>query len=162
MVRPLGAADRDAYVAALDGLSAHSRYLRFAAPKPRFTRREIDYLTDVDGVNHVALVAMGAPGCQGIAVARYVRTDDGAAEVAVAVVDAWQGRGVGGTLTTLLLDHAREAGVHALDAHVLTENHASLALLHRFGFRPTGSDGLQRSYRLRLDAAHDGLGVVAA
>lgn len=154
LVRPLTAADRDGYVAALENLSAHSRYLRFAAPKPRFTRREIDYLTDVDGVDHVALVATAAPGCSGVAVARYVRTGDGAAEVAIAVVDAWQGRGLGSALCGLLIEHARDAGLVALDATVLGENVASRALLARFGFVPAGADGGQLGHRLALAAAH--------
>ncbi len=152
LVRPLTAADRDGYVAALDRLSAHSRYLRFAAPKPRFTRREIDYLTAVDGVQHVALVGMATVDCRGIAVARYVQTGGGAAEAAVAVVDEWQGRGVGSSLVTVLLEHARSAGLTSIDAHVLSENHASLALLRRFGFHSTGHAGSERSYRLALDA----------
>ena len=41
----------------LHNLSETSVQRRFLSPKPRFSRAELRYLTEVDGRNHVALVA---------------------------------------------------------------------------------------------------------
>lgn len=150
LIRPLHASDREAYSESLAAMSSHSRYLRFAAPKPRFSAREIDFLTHPDGVRHVALVAVDPATRDGVGVARYVRRDDGTADVAVGVVDAWQHHGVGIALLERLVAHARAAGVTALTATALAENAASAAMLARTGFRTTALEGITNEYRLDL------------
>ncbi|UQE03000.1 GNAT family N-acetyltransferase [Bradyrhizobium japonicum] len=58
------------------------------------------------------------------------------AEAAFVVIDAWQGRGVGGLLTRHLIAIAREAGLTELTAEVLPENAAMLRVFDKFGFKP--------------------------
>src|SRR3954465_14513091 len=79
--------------AVFDGLSDHSRYLRFHAPMPRLTKAFRDRLVDIDGIRPAAVVAtvVGQP----IGLARLVETGQRRAEMAVAVVDRWHRRGVG-------------------------------------------------------------------
>ena len=60
---------------------------------------------------------------------RYVTV----AEVAVAVVDDWQGMGVGGRLTAALAARAREEGITSFTALVLADNELILKLLGDLG-----------------------------
>src|SRR5688500_3420529 len=104
--RPLAPGDRAAFVAAFERLSPDSRYRRFGTPKPRLTEAEIRCLVEVDHHDHEAIVgfecASGAP----VGVARFVRLGDrpDTAEVAVTVMDGWQGLGIG----TRLVRHVAE------------------------------------------------------
>ncbi len=150
LVRPLRASDRGAYASSMRGMSARSRYLRFASPKPRLSDRELDFLTGADGDHHLALVAIAAEPARGVAVARYVRGDARSAEVAIGVTDAWQGRGLGRLLLSRLLEQARAHGVTVLTATTLAENVASERLLHAAGFRLARRDGTTNDYRLEL------------
>src|SRR5918912_3820886 len=86
--------DKDALVAGLGRLSERSVYQRFLAPKPRLTTSELRYLTEVDFVDHYALVAVLTRSPDVIVgVGRWVRSSDDpqAAEVAIVVADDLQG-----------------------------------------------------------------------
>src|SRR4051794_37135717 len=102
--------DKDGLVAGLGRLSERSVYQRFLAPKPRLTRSELRYLTEVDFVDHYALVAVLAQSPDVIVgVGRWVRDadDPSAAEVAIVVADDVQERGVGTRLGGALAAAAR-------------------------------------------------------
>jgi hypothetical protein len=77
LIRPIAPEDKACLADGLRRLSAETIRRRFLAAKPRFSSSELRYLTEVDGVNHIALVAMDAdaPG-QLIGVARCVRLPD--------------------------------------------------------------------------------------
>jgi RimJ/RimL family protein N-acetyltransferase len=111
------------------GMSANSRYLRFHTPISELTPRLRHALLDVDGFDHLALVAEAEPG-GAVGIARILRNrrrrDEG--EIAVAVVDAWHRRGVGRHLVTAVTEHARRHGVRRITARVLPENTAALNL----------------------------------
>lgn len=147
-VRPIRPSDRDALAVGLTRLSPASVRARFLGPKDHFSQRELDYLTQVDGHDHVALVAEAAdaPG-RFIAVGRYVRVAPGSdtAEVAITVADAWQGKGLGRLMGTLLAQAAGEHGVRQFTATMLADNAAS----HR----------LFASMTDRLQTHHQGSGV---
>src|SRR5262249_4516593 len=78
-------------------LSPESRRLRFLRRKDALTPAELRYFTDVDHHDHEALGALDHTGGRGVGIARYVRDsgDPHSAEIAVTVVDDWQGRGLG-------------------------------------------------------------------
>lgn len=123
-------------------MSPHSRYLRFHAPLPGLTGAMRRALLDVDGHDHIAVVAEvdGDP----VGIARMIRDADAPAEaeVAIAVVDAWHRRGVGRQLVDALARRARHAGVVRLHANVLAGNAAALGLLRSaFGLCLTRRDG---------------------
>ncbi len=85
----------------------------------------------VDGFSAVVAVQRGPDGeLEGLGVARFIRDPDdpGVAEPAIAVVDAWQGRGVGRVLTDRLVDAARERGIRELRCTVLPFIQAMLAI----------------------------------
>lgn len=67
--------------------------------------------------------------------ARFVRSPDDptVAEVAVAVVDEWQGRGLATMLLHELASRAREEGIERFSASVLAENDPVMKLFREFG-----------------------------
>jgi L-amino acid N-acyltransferase YncA len=132
-VRPLTAGDGVTLDAVFDGLSERSRYLRFHGPVPRLTARVRASLLDIDGHRHVAVVAeaWSAGAWAPVGIARAIRTGPGVAELAVEVVDDWQGQGVGRLLLEDLRERAAALGYRELHAEVLLSNAGVLALLHR-------------------------------
>jgi len=108
-------------------LSLQSVQRRFLTPKRSFSRAELRYLTEVDGRDHVALVAENPcadPSRRLIAVARFVRNnaEPDTAEIAVTVGDSWQGRGLGSVLGTHLAHLARNRGIWTFTATMASEN----------------------------------------
>lgn len=92
-----------------------------------------------------------------IGVARFVRDEPGSrsAEVAVAVVDDWQGKGLGTLLLNRLSDRAREEGVELFTATVLSDNRAIIDLLEGLGettVRTAGNGQLEIEIELEGDA----------
>ena len=138
LIRKIRPADRHFLALGLRNLSAVSVRRRFLSPKPRFTRRELRYLTEVDGHDHVALVveAPRQPVRQLIAVARFVRlpTDPATAEAAILVTDHWQGRGVGSLLARELAARARGLGIKRFTATMDSDNLAALRLMEKLAY----------------------------
>ena len=141
-LRRLSASDQEAVTDGFSRLSARSRYQRFAAPKPTFTRADLDRLIDVDPPRSDALGAFACGGNQLVGFAHYAGGDQARGpELGVAVVDGWQGKGVGTELARTIIGHARAAGHAQLHAHVLAENRGALRLMQRLGFRSVGREG---------------------
>jgi ribosomal protein S18 acetylase RimI-like enzyme len=74
---------------------------------------------------------------------RYIMIQPGQAEMAFTVIDAYQGKGIGGILMRHLVAIARDGGLKELIAEVLPENAPMLKLFSRFGFRTVASKDLQ-------------------
>jgi RimJ/RimL family protein N-acetyltransferase len=129
--------DRAGMLEAVQRTSARSLYRRFFTVKRRFSEREVEFFVNVDFLKHVALVAVvPEDGRQTIVGGgRYVVVQPGKAEVAFAIVDQYQGQGVG----TLLMHHlariARDAGIKDLVAEVLPENIPMLKVFEKCGYR---------------------------
>jgi GNAT superfamily N-acetyltransferase len=134
LLRPIAPSDKDALVAGLGRLSERSVYQRFLSPKPRLTSSELRYLTEVDMVDHYALVAVlaEAPDVM-VGVGRWVRSvDDPAdAEIAIVIADDLQGRGVGTRLGDALAEAARERGIERFTASMLPTNAAAHRLFEK-------------------------------
>ena len=69
-----------------------------------------------------------------IGVARYVR-ENGDAEFAIVVADAWQGRGIGRRLLAKLIAVARRRGLQRLYGDILRINQPMLQLVQKLGFK---------------------------
>ena len=80
----------------------------------------------------------------GVGVARYIRdrNDPTRAELAVAVVDDWQRRGVGTRLAPPLATRARQEGIATFTAEVLADNRLMLNLTEELGDIRTVNRGL--------------------
>jgi RimJ/RimL family protein N-acetyltransferase len=122
--------------AAVGLTGAESLFRRFFATKRGFSEREIAFFLNVDFTNHVALVAVVEEGERPVIVGggRYIVVQPGKAEVAFAVVDQYQGRGIGATLMHHLATIARSSGLRELVAQVLPDNTAMLKVFEKSGF----------------------------
>jgi RimJ/RimL family protein N-acetyltransferase len=116
-------------------LSPQSRRLRFLGVKTTLSAAELRYFTEVDHQDHEAIGALSAADGRGVGIARYVRDADDpqAAEIAVTVVDDWQGRGLGTELLSRLSDRARQADIHRFTALAAAENVAVAGLARKLG-----------------------------
>jgi RimJ/RimL family protein N-acetyltransferase len=130
VLRPLDRGDRASLLEIFAGLGARSRQQRFLSPKTRLTEAELRHLTAVDHHDHVAVLAVSTEERRPVGVARFIR--DGkrpdSADAAVAVVDAWQGRGVGTLLTNALARRAVQVGVRRFTLVMASENQAARRL----------------------------------
>src|SRR3954464_11486335 len=118
-------------------LSERSRLRRFLGPKPRLTASDLRYLTEVDGVNHYAVVALLDGHIVGVA--RWVRlaAEPETAEAAVVVGDPLQGKGLGKALARNLADAARARGVRRITASIMSDNPPAEALMRVIADRLT-------------------------
>jgi acetyltransferase len=161
--RPIRADDKDALLAFFARLSPESRRRRFLAPKPSLTSRDLVFLTEVDGREHVALVALDRDGAI-VGVGRYAtwRTRPRHADMAFAVADDWHGRGLATVLGERLLEQARRTGLVGLTGSTLADNVPARALLRRLGFRHVSVSAGVADYELALTApAAAGLSAAA-
>ncbi len=136
-IREIRADDKDLLAAGYERLSEQSRLRRFLGPKPRLTKSDLRYLTEVDGVNHYAVVVL--VGGEIVGVARWVRLHDDpeTAEAAIVVGDPFQGKGLGKLLARELADAARERGVRRIRASILSDNPPAHALMEVIAERLT-------------------------
>jgi len=181
IIRPGVRSDRELLVKAFDRLSPESRYRRFFAPVKTMSGPLLDYLTSIDHVDHFAWAALSAepglcsaapaalvgrtapipPGGEsaGVGVSRYIRLPDdpAGAEMAVTVVDDWQGKGLGRILLDALVLEALENGITRFEGDVLVENRPMQQLLREAGarFRPEGNGVLR--FSIDLPARDDAL-----
>jgi GNAT superfamily N-acetyltransferase len=116
-------------------LSDDGRYRRFLAATPELTDDMVRYLTEVDHHDHEAILATEESIGEGVAVARYVRdpAHPDSAEVAVTVIDEWQGRGLGTLLLEVLGGRARAEGITRFTAMMLASNQQMMEVLEGLG-----------------------------
>lgn len=130
-------------------LSPHSRYLRFFSGMREAPQRVIDALVTVDGHDHLAWGAIRTdlPEQPALGVVHAFRDKDepATAEYSVAVIDAYQGRGLASLLTAVLLLDCRSEGLEHLTVHILPENGPAITLARSLGARYLDlADGVMR------------------
>ena len=143
VVRPIGPDDKRRLSDAFERSSPESRYRRFLSPTNKLQSSQLRYLTEIDHHRHEGIQAVDPHTDDGVGVARFVRSpeDPSLAEVAVAVDDEWQGRGLGTVLLHDLAARAREEGIKRFSASVLAENKPMIGAFHKLGeVRVTGRD----------------------
>lgn len=140
LIRPLNPGDAEAERAFILALSPQARRYRFQeqidTPSPEMIAR----LVDVDHVNDEAFVALADGDENGaiVGVSRYaVGNDPLDCEIAVTVLDAWQGQGLGTALMRRLIASARERGLRRMVSLDFAENHEMTHLAHHLGFETT-------------------------
>jgi GNAT superfamily N-acetyltransferase len=156
-VRPTDAAElRRGFLS----LSPESRYRRFLAQTTTLSDRDLRYLTEVDGHDHVAIVAAGfAPDMKteiGYGLARFVRVkgEPDVAEAAITVVDPMQKKGLGRLLALTLAQAARERGVHHFRGEVLSSNLPMRQMLEELGARVRSESADSIAIDIALDDPH--------
>ncbi len=134
-VRPIVPEDTEGIHRFHAGQSQESIYLRFFAPIPRLSDRDVHRFTHVDYDARVALVVLVRDEIAGIG--RYDRLDGdeaSTAEVAFNVSDAHRGRGIGSVLLEHLADIGRERGVRRFVADVLPRNRRMIGVFRDAGY----------------------------
>jgi ribosomal protein S18 acetylase RimI-like enzyme len=130
-IRPLRNGDTRTVAALFERLGERSRERRFCGAKPRLSDLELTTLARVDHEHHVLVGYLdGDP--EPVGIARLVRTG-ASAEVAFAIADTHQSRGIGSILAAELAADARAAGITELVATVCGDNPRVIALLERLG-----------------------------
>jgi GNAT superfamily N-acetyltransferase len=148
LVRPIAGEDKPLLAAGIRRLSPETAFRRFLSPKVSFTAAELRYLTEVDGHDHIALVAVQAEDPSNlIAVARCVRTRPDTAEMAIVVGDPWQGLGLGGVLTQELSRRAREEGIRRMSGSMLAYNRPAFRLMRKSFALPFEHDQFEGGVR---------------
>lgn len=152
-IRPIRAEDAAMEQDFVQHLSADSRYKRFMSTLKELPPGKLKYLTEIDYVRHLALVAIiEQEGRQvEIGVARYVAGPSGDdCEFAIAIDDAWQGSGVAGILMLSLIDAARARGMRKMEAFILASNDKMIKFARQLGFevrRDADDPGMMHAMR---------------
>jgi GNAT superfamily N-acetyltransferase len=141
-IRAVRPDDGERLVKAFRGLDRGSVYLRFFSYKKELEDEELRRVTECDGVSEAVLVATVGSGDREIIVGlgEYVRSG-AAADIAFAVEEDFQGRGIASRLLQQLVDIARANGIVRFEADVLAENTPMLAVLRNSGLRMRTSHG---------------------
>lgn len=153
-VRPLEPGDRETVAEVFAGLGERSLRLRFHGPKPEVSEDELALIAAVDRRDRDALVVFSESSSRPLALGELVRAPDEphAAEVAFAVVDDWQGRGLGRILGDRLARRARCLDVERVRAYVVASNEAAVAVVRRIGrLVRSGIDGGSYELEVELD-----------
>ena len=132
-IRQVSAADGDALLAFLEGMSAESRRLRFFTAGADL-HAAARWAADAERRDGLGLVATTGDPPVIVAHAACERIDADRAEVAFEVADSLRGRGLGTILMAHLADAARDRGISGFFAEVLPENRRMLEVFRESGF----------------------------
>lgn len=160
-LRPIQPDDAEALQAFHLAQSPESVYLRFFAPMPRLSERDLARFTQVDHVDRVAIVAL--VGERIVGVGRFDRTGPRVAEVAFNISDHHQGRGLGSVLLEHLAAAALERGIQRFEAEVLPQNRKMVGVFRDAGYEVSNhyDDGVI-SLSFDIDPTERSMAVMAA
>ncbi|HET9782163.1 MAG TPA: GNAT family N-acetyltransferase [Candidatus Dormibacteraeota bacterium] len=132
-VRPIRPEDEAALAHFFENLSLESRVFRFFAAVANVDS-SVRRMVDIDYSSSYGILAFGGADGRIVGHAMYVAIDTLKAELALAVADEYQGRGLGTILLGQLAEAASAAGFEVLEAVVRPENHRMLEVLRDSGF----------------------------
>lgn len=144
LVRPLRADDRMREMSFIRDLSRASRRMRFLAEVGEPSQALLDSLMDVDGVSRLAYIALVHEDgvLREVGVGRFhADLVGGGGEVAIAVADAWQARGLEQALMRHLLDRVRTLGYGFVYAIEFADNQTMRALARDLNFTSLTDEG---------------------
>ena len=133
LIRPIEPEDKPLLSLGLRTLSPETAMRRFLTLKTSFSAAELRYLTEVDQVDHIALMAVDARFGGPIGVARCVRVAPDTAELAIVIGDPWQRMGLGRTLIGELADRAAAHGIERFSGTMMATNRGAVRLMRGFG-----------------------------
>lgn len=134
LLRPVLPGDSERSNSPAVEFSSETLYRRFMSPRAP-SPSLMNYLFQVDYVDHFVWVLVDGPDGPVVADVRFVRDaeDPAVAEIAFIVADDYQGRGIGSFLMDAVTIAARVGGVQRFTARMLAGNHAMRSILERFG-----------------------------
>jgi GNAT superfamily N-acetyltransferase len=131
LIRLVLPSDAPALAESIASADADTIRRRFLGGRPQVTPELLEYLTTVDYTSRFALVAVEPASQRGVAIARYEPAgQDGAADVAIAVIPGWRGAGLAGELLHVLAQAASERGIHTFTGMYLADNSPVAALIN--------------------------------
>lgn len=136
-LRPVRASDERLFQDFLYHLSEVSVFLRFFQQRKAFPHSLAQQMVAVDYQDQMGVVVtVGPPDAeQIIAVAQWQREpSDNRAEVAFAVADSQQRKGIGSYLLKLLMRLAKEQGIRAFTASVIGSNAGMIKVFQKSGY----------------------------
>ena len=141
-IRAVRPDDKERIVRAFRALDRRSVYLRFFSYRKELSEQELRRVTECDGVSEARLVATVGSGDREVIVGlgEYARSG-AAAEIAFAVEEDFQRRGIARRLLRQLADMARANGIVRFEADVLAENTPMLTVLRHSGLPMRASQG---------------------
>jgi len=160
-IRPVRLTDGPLLEDAYQRLSEQSRYLRFFSARSQLGPMLVATLTDIDHENHFAWAVFDPDRAEesgdesGLVVgsARLIRdADPTSAEAALALVDEYQGKGIGRFLIELLVATAADVGASVLRFEILRQNQAMIGLMKAMGAsaHPVEGDRTVVEYRVAV------------
>jgi acetyltransferase len=156
-IRPILPSDLDALRTFFTALPRATLLFRFHSSINELSEHLLHAFTMVDHRAHVAFIAkthdttVDQPTTL-VAEARYIHcADSGSAEFALVVAEKWRRIGLGTSLTRVLAQHARFAGVRRLCGDVLEGNKAMRGFAHSLGARLSRGIGCVQTVRLSLE-----------
>ena len=158
-IRPIAAIDAAGLSDFYARLSPHARARRFFGASRGISEAEAERFASVDHARDDGFVAeLSEVGpADGTIIGHATLTSSGEAppEIAFAVADAWQGRGIGSALLRAVIEAAERRGTRCVSAILLADNVAMRRLLERAGrpWRVAAFDGATIEVRLELESA---------
>ncbi len=132
----VGPEDENRLISGFRKLSDKSKMFRFNCGKADLTKKEREYLLNVDNVNHFAIGAVDLSKSYdvGIGLARYIKdkNDLTRAEVAITIIDEYQGNGIGTFLFKELINYAAKNNIKILTGYILKENVRMMKILSKY------------------------------
>jgi len=152
ILRPILPTDEQMLKKHFYSLSPETVHRRFNRMVRTLTNGAVRDLVNVDYRRHMAMVAVQRRG-RGekiLATSRYYLDDTtNTAEIAFAVLDDWQGKGIGRALLTALIEHAARHRVGSFVAWVQPDNFPMLRLLQNCGV-PAEQKLVDGQYRVTM------------
>jgi len=145
LIRAARADDRERLVTAFKGLDRQTIYTRYFSYRKSLSETELSRLDEAESSRYILLVATLGSGNDEtiIAGASCVVTDATGpvptAELAFMVEEDYQRQGLAGQMLAAICGLARQRGIARLEADVLAENPAMLAVFRRSGLPTTTS-----------------------
>lgn len=135
-IGPVLPSNREQLSRGLKDLSSESIRNRFLGSKKEFSAAELEYLTNLDGWDHYAIgIEEREKPFRGVSIARLVRSpiDTSEAEVAITIIDEFQGMGLGTLQIQLIALAAYERNLARLTFTSLPQNNGMLKLIQKIG-----------------------------
>ncbi|WP_415371837.1 GNAT family N-acetyltransferase [Patiriisocius sp. Uisw_047] len=158
LIRPVHPSDKDLLQKGFAELSERSKYLRLFEINNRLSDVQLNYFTEVDGIQHVAWGILDASGSVSIPVAigRFVKfkEEQDMAEVAITVIDSHQGKGLGRLLFATLNLVAGKMDLKKLRHYVLSENRFALNALKKFNIISQKNEGTLTTIDIKVIPNH--------
>ncbi|MBL8306617.1 MAG: GNAT family N-acetyltransferase, partial [Rubrivivax sp.] len=145
-IRPIHPDDAEMLQALVRGLSAESRYFRFASQMPELPTRMLARFTLIDYDREMALVAVVKERSTAddgtvseteriVGVSRYITNPDGTScEFSLVVADDFAGKGLGSRLMMSIIESARSKGLSEIIGLILSNNQPMFKLMNSLGF----------------------------